>query len=132
MAIPENAEKEIGFLPTLYRICKLVNQLKAKIIFHACGNTIDFLKATIKKNKLSISAEFRELAQWEDFLMLRKYLKEKDLLVIYQTRKGAISYHQLFEKIPYYLKKIFENSGVILVYPQQKEIDSSSQNLLHL
>ncbi len=132
VAIPENAEKEIGFLPTLYRICKLVNQLEAKIIFHASSSTIDFLKTTIKKNKMSVSAEFRELAQWEDFLMLRKYLKEKDLLVIYQTRKGAISYHQLFEKIPYYLKKFFENSGVILVYPQQKEIDSSSQNLLHL
>ncbi|MBO5974651.1 MAG: cation:proton antiporter [Paludibacteraceae bacterium] len=132
VAIPENAEKEIGFLPTLYRICKLVNQLEAKIIFHASSSTIDFLKTTIKKNKMSVSADFRELAQWEDFLMLRKYLKEKDLLVIYQTRKGAVSYHMLFEKIPYYLKKFFDNSGVILVYPKQKETDLSSQNLLHL
>jgi hypothetical protein len=90
------------------------------------------LKTTIKRKKISVSAEYRELAQWEDFLMLRKFLKEKDLLIIYQTRKGGGSYHMLFEKIPYYLKKFFENSGIILVYPQQKEEDVSSQNLLHL
>lgn len=132
VAIPENAEKEIGFLPTFYRICELVKQLDAKIIFHASNSTIDFLKMTIKKKKLSISAEYRELAQWEDFLIVRKYLKEKDLFIIYQTRKGGASYHMLFEKIPYYLKKFFDNSGVILVYPQQKEISFSAQNTLHL
>lgn len=132
VAIPENAEKEIGFLPTFYRICQLVKQLDAKIVFHASSFTIDFLKTTIKRKKISVSAEYRELAQWEDFLMLRKFLKEKDLLIIYQTRKGGGSYHMLFEKIPYYLKKFFENSGIILVYPQQKEEDVSSQNLLHL
>ena len=132
VAIPENAEKEIGFLPTFYRICQLVKQLDAKIVFHASSSTIDFLKTTIKRKKISVSAEYRELAQWEDFLMLRKFLKEKDLLVIYQTRKGGGSYHMLFEKIPYYLKKFFENSGIILVYPQQKKEDVSSQNLLHL
>ncbi|MBO5850458.1 MAG: hypothetical protein J6Q47_04170, partial [Paludibacteraceae bacterium] len=132
VAIPENAEKEIGFLPTFYRICQLVKQLDAKIVFHASSSTIDFLKTTIKRKKISVSAEYRELAQWEDFLMLRKFLKEKDLLIIYQTRKGGGSYHMLFEKIPYYLKKFFENSGIILVYPQQKEEDVSSQNLLHL
>ena len=62
--------------------------------------------------------QFIPFTDWEDFLIISRDVKEKDLLVCVAARKGSVSYNSILDSIPTKLEKHFHNSKIV-IYPQQ-------------
>ena len=123
--VPENAEKEIGFLFWLSKIWNIPRNTGAKLTFYANENTIEVIKNI--QSKHPIEAEFMVFDNWDDFLILGKNIKTDDGLVIVMSREKKASYNHKMQNIPFYLNKYFQSNNFILVFPMQ--IGVSDQNM---
>lgn len=115
--VPENAEREIGFLFWLIRVWNIGRNTGAKIVFLASSATLKYLKDIHVKHP--IEAEFREFDEWDEFLALTREVKNDDGLIIIMSRKGHRSHNVHMAKVPGYLNKYFQQNNFILVFPMQ-------------
>ena len=127
VAVPQMAELEIGFDLWFDRIKNISSQLSIPIVFYANKATTAALK---KQHEIhsSLNISFRELASWEDFLIISKDIKHNDTLIVITARKATVSYNNLFEKIPYYLNKYFAENNFLLIYPRQTAADGTDND----
>ena len=123
VAIPPLLETEPGFLNCFKRLRNLSLQLNTKIVFFSTEETADYLKAICKNKNTKLSADFRELPSWEDFLIIKKVIRENDLLMVFMARKNSKTHNNLLGKLPYYLSKFFHDFDTILIFPKQENIE---------
>jgi Kef-type K+ transport system membrane component KefB len=119
IAVPPLAEHEKGFEYWLMKMAKLAQELSIPIQLYCNDTTENAIVKVIKELKLSASVTFSLFNDWEDFLILARYIREDDLLVFVSARKGAASYINLLENIPNKLSKHFANNSRLVIYPQQ-------------
>ncbi len=120
VAVPANAEQEIGFIDWFERIRHLSIQIGAKVCFYANEETTPILRTLCNRKQRGISGvTFAELEDWEDFLIIAKDIRPNELLIIISARKQTASYNRLFEKIPYMLSKFFGENSCLVLYPRQ-------------
>ncbi len=123
VAIPPSVETEAGFVKCFCRIRALSTQLNTKVVFFSTDETAVYLKKLCKAKNTKLSAEFNELPSWEDFLIIKKAIRESDLLTVFMVRKNSKTHTNLLGKIPYYLSKFFQDYDTMLVFPKQNEDD---------
>ena len=128
VAVPQMAELEVGFDIWFDRIKNIASQLSIPVVFYANKNTTIALKKQCEIHS-SLNASFRELASWEDFLIISKHIKPGDTLIVVTARKATLSYNNLFEKIPYYLNKYFADHNFLLIYPRQTAPDGTDNDI---
>lgn len=121
VVIPKNAEKELGFIHWLLRVWNIGRNTGAKLAFYAHPETLEYIQVVQKK--FSIEAQFTEFADWDDFLILSRDLKENDALMVIMSRKSGDSFNPVMQKLPKYLNKYFNRNNYILVYPLQIDLD---------
>ena len=126
ITVPQKAEFEVGFVKWYDRIKNICKQIGAKAVFYSHKETLEQIKILAKRNKFGVETEFKELDNWEDFLILTGEVKENDLFVVVTSRKTAMSYNPLFEKLPSHLSKYFAKNSYIVLYPDQ--FDESTTN----
>ncbi|MBQ8502093.1 MAG: cation:proton antiporter [Bacteroides sp.] len=119
VAVPPKAEYEVGFYKWLEHLCRMGEQLSCRMHFFAHPETGRYIEAYIRRMHGSVRAEFSELDDWEDLLLLTGYVDDDHLLVIVSARRGFISYDPSFEKLPMQLSKYFSNTSLLLLYPDQ-------------
>lgn len=127
VAIPPRLETEPGFLNCFKRIRNLSLQLNTKIVFFSTEETAAYLKVICKDKNTKLAADFRDLPSWEDFLIIKKIIKENDLLVVFMARKNSKTHNNLFGKIPYYLTKFFQEFDTMLIFPKQDNSESGKK-----
>lgn len=115
--IPEHAEREVGFPYWLVRMWNLAQNSSSKIVFYANRELLGILKEV--KARHNVEAEFNEFADWGDFLIISKSVKENDALVVVMSRRGYPSYSRRLLLVPNYLNKYFQANNCILIYPMQ-------------
>lgn len=118
VAIPTNAENEPGFENWFDRIYNICIQLNIKVLFYTNDTTKKMIEQLCKNYDFN-NADYKELASWEDFLIITKEINKNDALAIITARKATISYNTLFEKLPHYLTKYFSETNFLLIYPKQ-------------
>ena len=128
VAVPQMAELEVGFDIWFDRIKNIASQLSIPVVFYANKVTTAALKKQCEIHS-SLNASFRELASWEDFLIISKHIKHGDTLIVITARKATLSYNNLFEKIPYYLNKYFADHNFLLIYPRQTAPDGTDNDI---
>lgn len=128
VAVPQMAELEVGFDIWFDRIKNIASQLSIPVVFYANKVTTAALKKQCEIHS-SLNASFRELASWEDFLIISKHIKHGDTLIVITARKATLSYNNLFEKIPYYLNKYFADNNFLLIYPRQTAPDGTDNDI---
>jgi hypothetical protein len=128
VAVPQMAELEVGFDIWFDRIKNIASQLSIPVVFYANKVTTAALKKQCEIHS-SLNASFRELASWEDFLIISKHIKPGDTLIVVTARKATLSYNNLFEKIPYYLNKYFADHNFLLIYPRQTAPDGTDNDI---
>ncbi len=126
--VPENAEREIGFLFWLIRVWNIGRNTGARIVFMASSATLKYLKDIHVKHP--IEAEFREFEEWDEFLALTREVKNDDGLIIIMSRKGHRSYNAHMAKVPGYLNKYFQQNNFILVFPMQAGVAEERNSTL--
>ncbi|MFN4286212.1 MAG: cation:proton antiporter [Lacibacter sp.] len=117
IVVPERAEREIGFPFWLVKLWNLSRNTGAELIFYASGTTLTYLQQTHQKHK--VTAQFKEFAGWEDFLILRSELRTNDNLVVIMSRKYMLSHDAGMAKVPALLNKYFSDYNYLLIYPVQ-------------
>lgn len=119
VAVPPKAEYEAGFQKWVEHFCRMSNMLACRVHFFANQETTSILKMVIKKRFGTTLAEYSQLDEWEDLLLLTGQVNYDHLLVIITARRGSISYDPLFERLPMQLGKYFANNSLIVLYPDQ-------------
>lgn len=119
VAVPPKAEYEIGFFKWLERVCRMGSQLGCRVHFFAHPDTIQYLDGYVNKKHKGVRAEFSELSDWDDLLILTGQVHFDHLLIIISARRGFLSYDPSFERLPNQIAKYFANNSLIVLYPDQ-------------
>lgn len=117
--VPDKAEYETGFQTWVERIGNLAGQLACKVIFMAYHVTASFIRNVLEDEHFEIRHEYRELADWDDFILCSADIEEEDLFVIVGARKGSISYSGDMESLPAFLGRNFSHHNLVVIYPEQ-------------
>lgn len=119
LAVPPFAEHEKGFEFWLTKIVKLAQELSVPIQFFCNEPTEKSISKVLKAAKLSASMTFNRFSDWEDFLILARYIRDDDYFVLVSARRGAPSYISVLENLPVKLEKHFSLNSRLVIYPQQ-------------
>lgn len=119
VAVPPKAEFEVGFAKWVERLCRMGSQLGCRVHFFANAYTLRCLQGYMEQKQKGVRAEYTELENWDDLLLLTGHVNFDHLLVIVSARRGFISYDPSFERLPMQITKYFNNSSLIVLYPDQ-------------
>lgn len=131
---PPYCEKESDFRLWLSKSLQLANELSLNIVFFCNDGTRAAIAKYLLATKSHAAHELRAFDEWDDFLILSRFIREDDILIFIAARKGSFSYDQNLDTIPAKLEKYFTRNSKILVYPQQissKNIIESYQDISH-
>lgn len=117
--VPPKAEYETGFALWVMRVARLASQISSKITFMAHTDTIEFVRNCIADEQIPAQASFRNMADWDDFILLSGEIRPDDLLITIGARKGSISDSSEFDPLPQFLAKHFSRHNLIMLYPKQ-------------
>src|SRR5690606_2980393 len=79
------------------------------------------VKQSISNNKISITIEYEQYQEWENFQGLNNYVKPDDFVVFVSARVGDVSYNHNFDSVPRRVGKIYANHNLILVFPSRRK-----------
>ncbi|KXK39196.1 MAG: cation:proton antiporter [Saprospiraceae bacterium] len=116
---PPLCEHEKGFELWLSKIAKLAQELSIPIQVYCNKSTQIHIEKTFKSAKLPGTISISLFDDWEDFLILARFIKEDDLFVLISARKGTASHMPVLENLPVKLEKHFADNSRVIIYPQQ-------------
>ena len=125
--IPDQAEKEIGFIQIMDRIWNVLQNTGAKVVFYGSDDTLKAIKKVFAKRAGEIS--YTTFSDWDDFLIVFRDVKADDSMWIIFSRKEGLSYNSVMPRIPGYLNKYFQSNSFILSYPIQASMDEGTRYL---
>lgn len=125
VVVPELAEKEIGFLAVIEKLCNVVSNTGSKLIFYASVTTLKALKEVVLKSNSNIA--YTEFNDWNDFLIIFRDIKRDDNLWVMLSRKDGLSYNKNMQQVPAYLNKYFNDNNFVLTYPMQAGINDGTR-----
>ena len=119
VAVPEQAEFEVGFYRWVCRLARLAGEIGCRIEFRTAESTGRLIHEYMRHNHKNVRAEYKMLDSWKELLALRESIHPEHLIVIVTAREGGISYQHSFSKIPEILQKHFSNCSVMMIFPDQ-------------
>lgn len=125
--IPDQAEKEIGFIQIMNRVWNVLQNTGAKVVFYGSDDTLKAIKKLFAKRVGEIS--YTHFSDWDDFLIVFRDVKADDSMWVIFSRKEGLSYDPVMPRIPGYLNKYFQSNSFILSYPIQASMDESTRYL---
>lgn len=125
--IPDQAEKEIGFIQIMNRAWNVLQNTGGKVVFYGSEDTLNAIKKLFAKRAGEIS--YVNFNDWNDFLIVFRDVKENDCMWVILSRKEGLSYDSIMPRIPGYLNKYFQANSFILSYPIQASMDESTRYL---
>jgi hypothetical protein len=132
VAVPPKAELEPGFSHWFKKLSTIAKEAGISIVFYASTETIRELKDQFRLGTNPVKTDFRQFANWEDFLVFSGELKSNDLFVIVASRKNHVSHNAHLDKLPYYLSNYFGNNSFMLLYPKQVEHGVNMEDIDHV
>ena len=119
VAVPPKAEYEAGFQKWLRNVCRMGAVMGCRVHFFANEKTTGYIQSFLATKYKQTRTNFSLLEKWDDLLLLTGYVNYDHLLVIVSARRGSISYNPLFEELPKQIGTYFNNSSLMLVFPDQ-------------
>ena len=119
VSVPEKAEYETGFRRWVEAIATLTRQIGCRIIFCCHPDTAPAIKAVIRHGMFGVRAEYHDIMQWDDFILLANKILDDDLFVVVCARRTSLSFTSEMDNLPEFLKKYFATNNLLLVYPEQ-------------
>ncbi len=129
VATTPKCEFETGFTKWCNRVFTLTSQIGSELVIYCTEDTKKLIAEAAKKQKCNCKFTFYTLADWEDFLILSREVKENDLLVVVTARRQSISYTPLLEKLPRQLTQYFSDNSFIVLFPEQFKEGEFDRNI---
>lgn len=119
VSVPPKAEFETGFRRWVMSIGNLTRQIGCRVIFCCHPDTMPLIRGVLRRGRYDIRYEFREVEQWDDFLLLANRILDDDLFVVVCARRASVSFTSDMDAMPGFLQKYFSRNNLIMVYPEQ-------------
>lgn len=116
--VPPSAEFEEGFGLWVTKLAKLSEELSIPLNLNSTEETHKAMVEYAKENKITLTLDFHEFKDWDDFLILSRHITDTDLMIMISARKGFISHFGQLDGLPSKLEKHFWRNSKIIVYPQ--------------
>ena len=125
--VPALSEMESGFIQLFQKLSKLANELSIPMLVFCNDKTKLYIKSLLFRKRWHATVKFEMFNDWDDFLVLSRFINEKDLLVLLSSRRGAISYFPQVENIPGKIKKHYPDHNFIVCFPKQNNLQEITQ-----
>ncbi|PWV45605.1 transporter (CPA2 family) [Chitinophaga sp. S165] len=123
LVMPKNAEYELGFLHYIQKIFLLSKQIGARLLLCCHIKTQAAIEAYLQQFKLNVEITYKQFDNIEELLLLAKDITKNDLVMVVAARKGTLSYRPYLDGMPGRLSRHFPAHNIVLIYPEQTEID---------
>jgi Kef-type K+ transport system membrane component KefB len=125
---PPLCEIERGFVTWMTKLAKLNQELSLDMVFYSNEKTKDSIQNFFAKSNSANNVSYKFFEEWQDILVLARDIKNDDLIILVNARKGTLSYLTEVDSIPSKLEKHFESNSKIMIYPKQLDYDQSTEN----
>ena len=120
VAVPPQAEYEVGFYKWLEHLCRIGEQSGQPMHFHTCGNTGFYIKEYLELQHPTVRMELHVEKGFGSMLIdLSPQVNADHLMVIISSRQGFISYAPAFNTLPSLIARKYGHTNLILLYPDQ-------------
>ncbi len=119
IAVPQNAEYEVGFYKWIEHICRIGEQLDCHLEYHAHHDTLPYIAGYMSNKHPNVRSEYHEMNRWTQILNLEGSLGKSTMLVLVTARQGFISYQGIMDNLPMQIHRYFGHTSVMLLYPDQ-------------
>jgi Kef-type K+ transport system membrane component KefB len=120
VAVPPKAQYERGFYRWVNRVTRIAEGLGCVMTVYATEETAQTMMPYIRERHGSVRMEYETLYTWADFTGLRHEVREDHLLVVITARRGSISWHKSFSRLPSQLEQYFSHTSLLVIYPDQQ------------
>ena len=100
-------------------IANLTQQLGCRVIFCCNPEVKPYIRGVLHSEKYEIRSEFRDVEEWDDFVLLANRILDDDLFIVVNARRASVSFNPSMEELPGFLQKYFSRNNLIVLYPEQ-------------
>lgn len=129
LVMPKNAEYEIGFLHYLQKMILLSKQVGARLQMCCDSKTQQSIESLLQQSRLNVDISYLLMNDIEDLVTLARETSSNDMLVVVSARKGTLTYKPYMDGLPARLSRYFTANNVILIYPEQREVNYAESGL---
>ena len=119
VSVPEKAQFETGFRRWVMSLGNLTRQLGCRIIFCCHPDVQPYIRGVLHKERYDIRAEYRDVEDWDDFVLLANRILDDDLFVVVNARRASLSFNSGMDELPGFLQKYFSRNNLVVLYPEQ-------------
>jgi len=119
VSVPPKAQYETGFRRWVVKIGNLAREIGCRLIFCCHPETQPLIRGVLHNERLQIRNEYRDVEEWDDFVLLANRILDDDLLVVVSARRTSVSFTTDMDSIPGFLQRYFSHNNLIVLYPEQ-------------
>ena len=116
---PPKAQYETGFSRWIRGVARLTRQVGCRIIFCSPRDVQPLIRGVIYHENYGIRCEFREVEDWDDFILLTNRIRPDDLLTVIGARVNSVSYGVAMAEMPAFLQRYYAAHNLMFIYPEQ-------------
>lgn len=129
VAVNPLAEAEDGFPHWVKKVFHIALKSGLPLVFHTNATTMEEIERINRQLTKPLTLQFKEMNDWDEFLLLSRDLEPNDLLIAVSSRPGFPSYFNKMDQLPLYLKRYFDRNSYIVIYPEQVASYSKLEDL---
>ncbi|MBR5899152.1 MAG: cation:proton antiporter [Muribaculaceae bacterium] len=119
VSVPPKAQYETGFRRWVVKVGNLAREIGCRVIFCCHPETRPLIRGVLHSERLEIRNEYRDVEQWDDFVLLANRILDDDLLVVVSARRTSVSFSADMDSIPGFVQRYFSHNNLIVLYPEQ-------------
>lgn len=119
VSVPDKAQFETGFRRWVMSVSNLARQLGCRIIFCCHPEVQPYIRGVLHKERYDIRSEYRDVEEWDDFVLLANRILDDDLFVVVNARRASLSFTPYMDELPGFLQKYFSRNNLVVIYPEQ-------------
>lgn len=128
LVVPPLAEHETGFDFWFNKVARLAQELSIPIQLYCNAATGKSIETYYRKYRFTATLHFNHFDDWDDVLILSRFIDENDLFILASSRRNGISHMYFLDSLPNKLQKYLPLNSKIIIYPQQNVQDYDSTN----
>ena len=119
VSVPPKAQYETGFRKWVMMVGNIAREIGCKVIFCCHPDTQPLIRGVLYKERYQIRNEFRDVEEWDDFVLLANRIHDDDLFVVVSARRTSVSFTADMDSMPSFLQRYFSRNNLIVLYPEQ-------------
>ena len=128
--LPPMAEYESGFRLWVTAMGRLARSLGSRLVFLCQPAQQRVISGVLRREHIEVRAGFRDMQQWDDFILMANRILDDDLLVVATARPGSLSHSAVLDEMPGFLQRYFTQTNLMIIFPEQSGRSEESMSFI--